>query len=219
MLKRAVKREENKEKHQNWNFSEKSNNSNDFTRFKKNKTILIIAWVILLIIIIASISGNSSDDYTPSNTYSNSKDYCPNWDLSASYYDDTCSEETNSTCLWEDWYYHTKVENSYCDNWSTPLWWSCKSWYSPKSEWKRTRDNDSWYCECNLSQVRCPSYADIKSDSMQSEIDREENYLNNMYVNQYSQSSVNNYNTQVQKVNNLISKRNRYMSENCDCSY
>jgi hypothetical protein len=39
-----------------------------------------------------------------------------------------------------------------------------------------------------------------------------------MYVNQYSQSSVNKYNSQVQYVNDLIWKRNRYMSENCTCS-
>jgi hypothetical protein len=31
-----------------------------------------------------------------------------------------------------------------------------------------------------------------------------QNYLNNMYVNQYSQSSVNKYNSQVQYVNDLI---------------
>lgn len=213
MLKRAVKKEEKNTQSPNWKFTDKVSPSDNFWRFKKNKTAIIVVWIIILLIVVSSFSNNSSNN----SNYSNTKDYCPNWDSSPSYYDNNCWTET--TCLWNDWYNHPKVANSNCDNWSTPLWWSCKSWYSPKSEWKRTRDNDSWYCECNLSQVRCPSYADTKSDSMQLEIDREQNYLDSMYVNQYNQSSVNNYNIQVQKLNNLVSKRNRYMSENCDCSY
>jgi hypothetical protein len=37
-----------------------------------------------------------------------------------------------------------------------------------------------------------------------------------MYVNVYSQVSVNNYNAQVNKVNRLVEKYNRYLSEHCN---
>lgn len=222
MLKRAEKK-----MNSNVTFSEDNNSANQSNWHIKDNNIKIICGIILFVILLVAIVGSSVDSAKKSSgtivsnspdylsKKSTTKDYCPNWDWSSSFYDNDCW--IDSTCLGSDWFKHSKVINSNCDNWTTPLWWSCELWYSPKSEWNRTQDNDAWYCECDLSKVQCPNYADLKSDSMQKEIDREQDYLDSIYVNRSSQSSIDNYNNYVQKVNNLISKRNRYMSENCSC--
>lgn len=110
-------------------------------------------------------------------------------------------------CKWSDLRYYDKPKNAYCD-WSTsPQWWTCNKWFTAKSEWDLKLDHTSWFCECNSSQVSCLSeITSILIDSMSDEIDKQEEYLNTMNVNQYSQTSVNNYNNQVQNLNNLIWK-------------
>ncbi len=198
----------------NWSWPTNENIQDKSSWFRRNKIIVILWSIILFIIIISSISWNSSTNTKPS-----SKDYCPNGDYSSSYYDDDCwLKPDEKICRWSDWRYYDKPKNAYCDWSKTPQWWSCNRWFSAKSQWNRTRDHNSWYCECNSSHVTCSSYYDTQTDIMQAEINEQQSYLNNMYVNQYSQSSVNKYNAQVQYVNDLIWRRNRYMSENCTCS-
>jgi len=189
MLKRAVPKQEKHIQAHNQIFEKSSN----FERFKENKTVIIIVCVVLVIIIIASSNNNnSSNNSFSSNTSSTTKDYCPNWDNSPSYYDNTCwSSAISNTCLWSDWYNHKRVTNSYCDWWSTPLGRTCDSWYSPKSEGRKTYDDTSRYCDCDIGKYKCSDYIISKAD--------------NMYVNKYSQASVDAY--------------NRFLSENCICSY
>lgn len=118
-------------------------------------------------------------------------------------------------CIWSDWITYSKPINAHCNGQETTQWWSCKDWYTAvKWGW-----SVGWYCKCDLEQVNCSSYQGTQSDTMEQGINSAEKYLDNMYLNEYSQSSIDNYNTQVEIVNALVSARNKYMSENCDCSY
>lgn len=179
---------------------------------KNQIIILVVAWLAVLLVLKIQ---NPSDKELNIHT----KDYCPNGDKSSSYYDNDCGiKPDEKICKWSDWKYYDKPDNAFCDWSQTPQWWTCNKWYIAKSEWDRKRDHTAWYCECKSSQVQCDLYNDTQIDSMQVEIDNQRVILHDMQVNRYSQTSVNRYNSQVQYINNLISKRNRYMSENCTCA-
>lgn len=208
MLKRAVKKQIDK-KLQDWGGSEKKTASNNFEFFKEYQILIATTWFVLIIIIIACVTYFFN---TPT-----SKDYCQNWDFSSSYYDNDCWKE-EKICKWSDGRYYDKPINSYCDWSKTSQWWTCNNLYTAKSEWDRKQDHSSRYCECKSSRVQCSSFDDSQIDLMQIKAQEQQGYLNNMYIDKYSQASVNQYNSQVQYVNDLIWKRNRYMSENCTCT-
>lgn len=180
--------------------------------------VLVIFWVIFLSVIIAILSNSDDSVNSKSTNQNKTKDYCPNGDYSPSVYDGSCGKKVEENiCRWSDGRYYDKPKNSYCDDSQTPQWWSCVFWYTAKSEWNRAWDHSARYCECNKTLLSCSAVVEGIIDNMQSDINFAQNYLNNMYVNTYSQASVNQYNNQVQYVNNLIWKRNRYMSEHCKC--
>jgi len=56
-----------------------------------------------------------------------------------------------------------------------------------------------------------------RADTMQNTIDTSQRDLDNTYVDQYSQRSVNAYNVKANSVNKAIADRNKYLSEYCTC--
>lgn len=181
----------------------KNHSSNDFnSSASKIKQWIVVLWIFAAIIcIIASIADNSSKSSnlstTPKTTTKN-------------------SFEKDWYCKWSDWNRYEKPIHWYCDWGRTPLWRICNTWYYSKSEGNKTRLNSSWYCAANCSNFSCPSYA---CSSLESSMNLQISKLNNMYVNQYSQASVNSYNAQVNAANEATEKYNRCLSEECRCSY
>lgn len=174
--------------------------SNDYnSNSSEIKQRLVVLWIVTIICIIATITDNSSKSsdlsVTPKTTNSFEKDWY---------------------CKWSDWNRYEKPMHWYCDWGGTPLWRICNTWYYAKSEGNKTRLNSSWYCAAKCSNFSCSSYA---CSSLESSMNLQTSKLNNMYVNQYSQASINSYNAQVNEVNEATEKYNRCLSEECRCSY
>ena len=162
---------------------------------KYNTLIILIVCIIIWLIIVLWIFF----DWQTSN----------NWE--------SINQADSKICRWSDGLVYDKPKNATCDGGKSPQWWVCNNGYKSVSENYHTWDRSSWYCACRSSWMTCDTTVSNISDTMQFEISKANNYLNNMHLNLYSTTSVNAYNQQVENVNMLIAKRNRYLSENCSC--
>lgn len=169
-------------------------NSGDSSRWCwKWAVFLICAYIVIGIISSISQENNSKSSSSYSPSYSNS--YTNNYTNTTN----TSSYESDWKCKWSDGYRYTKPVHAYCDGWKTPLWWKCNAWYYAKSENNKTRLDSSRYCASNCSNFSCLN--DVCS-YQRKQIPT--------YVNEYSQSSINNYNAKVEAYN-------RCLSEKCYC--
>jgi len=155
----------------------------------------IVWWVILLILVfwwdIWSIF--SSSNVSKSSTQS-SRDY--------SY-----------SCIGSNGFSYTRPQNAFCDRSKTQQWWSCESWYTAV----KGGGDAGWYCKCSSWLFSCTDYYQTKLNPMKDQYDNIWRYIDITQVNIYNHSAVNYYNSQIDKYNELASRLNRYMSENCDC--
>ncbi|MBS8122195.1 hypothetical protein [Candidatus Vampirococcus lugosii] len=170
---------------------------------------LILTGIFILISVFSDDASNnsnyssSSNNYSSSNTYTNDTDYT-NDDINTLFSNNSTDSNSNKCIL--NGIEYTKPEHAYCvpeDNYNA---WKCDIGYHEK-------DN---YCWCTSGDYTCPISLDTSSldkqiNSLQLEID-------NMYVNQYSDNSVNRYNAKVDSMNNLIEERNKKLNESCSCN-
>lgn len=139
--------------------------------------------------------------------------YFLSWSGSWSWSNNKPSRDYSATCIWSNGYTYSRPVNAFCDNRMTPQWRSCEQWYKAiKWEWQVWR-----YCRCSSERFYCSSAHDNIVAPMETEYNRLGLYLRTANVNRYSSSAVNYYNAQVAIHNELASRINKYMSENCDC--
>lgn len=155
------------------------------------KYLLIIFWIFIIWVIInAVINDNSSNSSSYGNTTTTTSTA-------------TNSYEKDWKCKWSDWLRYNKPVHAYCDWWKTALWWSCNYWYTAKSENGKTWINSSRYCAANCEHFSCVWRNYIPCTTEQAAIPT--------YVNEYSQSSIDNYNAKIEAYN-------RCLSEKCSCA-
>lgn len=148
---------------------------------------LIIFWIYIVICIIAGIVNDSWSSKSSSSYKSNTTSTSTN----------TNNYEKDWYCKWSDWNWYTKPVHWYCDWGKTPLWRKCNAWYTAKSENNKTRINSSRYCAANCSNFTC--YENYNCVVQELQIPKS--------VNQYSQSSVDNYNAKIEAYNRCLSER------------
>jgi len=125
--------------------------------------------------------NSSYNNYSWNNTYTNS-----NIDTNYSNTIKTTTSNTSNKCLF-NWVEYTKPSNAHCVPEDKYNAWKCDSWYNEKNN----------YCWCTSWNYSCPTY--LNTTTLDNQIDTLQREINNMYVNQYSDSSVNNYNSKVTK--------------------
>lgn len=189
MLKRAQSRKKN-EIHQ-------TASSVPLTPAKSNKSW--VWWVVGSVVLLTLVFWSDISD-----TFSSTNTWIPTTQSSKDY---------SYSCIGSDGFSYTRPKNAFCDNRKTPQWRSCESWYkSVKWYWDVGR-----YCECNTKYYSCSDYHNTITKPMKDQYNSIINYLAWAQVNRYSQSSVNYYNNQLIKAQELESRINRYISENCEC--
>ena len=158
--------------------------------------ILMFIWIIFIISIFSDNSSNNTNTTSSNNTdYSNR--------INTANSNNTINNNSNKCLL--NWIEYTKPNNSSCITWDKYNAWKCNTWYTEKNN----------YCWCNSWNYNCPIYLD--TSDLDNRIAKLEKEVNSMYVNQYSDSSVNNYNSKVNSMNKLIEERNKKLNDNCSC--
>ncbi len=196
-----------------------SNNENGSDKSDISNIVVIIGIItlVLIIIVLGASKTSSYESNSSSNTITLTQNTNSNEEKNqGSSIVQEVDHRYDDTCKWSNGWYYTRPPHWYCDGWKTPLWWKCESWYTAKSENNETRNNGSWYCAKNSGSFSCSQDYNYEISSKYLWMQTEQRKLDNMYVNVYSQVSVNNYNAQVNKVNRLVEKYNRYLSEHCN---
>lgn len=177
----------------------------------------IILGVIGLFILFSFIESNSSwssgSSYTPtSSSYSS-----PQFDLSDittagsknSKSQSTPNKQSENSCAPNqcnfNWKCVDKPKNASCTTSSKTDAWVCDSKY--REEWTE--------CMCRSGQFSCPTW--VNTDEIDQKIKQLEIKIENTYVDEYSKSSVNAYNSMIEQVNSLTKQRNTQLNNNCTC--
>lgn len=164
---------------------------------------LIFFWIIILISIFSDDSSDSSNYSSSSYNNSNYSSNVNDIDIGITS-SNTIWNNSSKTCVL-NWVSYTKPSNAYCTVNDKYNAWKCNTWYTEKNN----------YCWCTSWNYSCPTYLD--TSYLDNRIDILEKEINNMYVNQYSDSSVNNYNYKVNTMNKLIEEQNKKLNESCSC--
>lgn len=160
----------------------------------------------LLISFLASLweSNSSSNNYSNSTNYTNTAKN--NYDTPTTTFNkvDTITKTSNNKCIF-NWKEIEKPLHSSCVKNDRFNAWKCDIWYYEKNN----------YCWCTSMQYSCNSF--VSTVTIDNKIDELEIKINNTYVDRYSQKSIDNYNWLISKSNNLITKRNKILNDNCTC--
>ena len=180
---------------------------------------IILFWGIwvLLIVFLVSIFESNSRNYSFNNYSISSSDSNNIKTNSLNNLNINSGKKITSSDIWIienkcwsnkcefNWKCVDKAINSRCVENDVNNAWKCDLWYYEKNN----------YCWCASWQYSCNSFVD--TSSIDFEIEELKKKIDNTYVDQYSKSSVNNYNWLIGKSNNLMTKRNKILNDKCSC--